>query len=87
MPTPTLLEKQILATVVYYDILGYPLTGFEIFLYLINDKKLGNWEIGKLDRNCHLPFAICHLLDTSEYLKKHISQKYGFYFLKNREKK
>jgi predicted nucleotidyltransferase len=86
MSSPSTLEKQILATVVYYDILDYPLTSFEVFLYLIDDKKLGNWEIGKLDRNCHLPFAICHLLDTSEYLKKHISQKYGFYFLKNREK-
>ena len=37
MSTPTHLEKQILATVVYYDILDYPLTGFEVFLYLVKN--------------------------------------------------
>ena len=37
MSTLTQLEKQIIATVVYYDILNYPLTSFEIFLYLIKD--------------------------------------------------
>ncbi len=31
------LERQILATIAYYDILNYPLTSFEVFLYLIND--------------------------------------------------
>ena len=30
------LEKSILATIVYYDIFDYPLTGFEVFKYLIN---------------------------------------------------
>jgi len=52
MSIPAALEKQILATIVYYDILDYPLTAFEVFLYFINNnKKLGNWEIGKLDKN------------------------------------
>ena len=30
------LERSILATIVYYDILDYPLTNFEVFLYLTN---------------------------------------------------
>lgn len=35
-----LLEKAIIATVAYYDVLDYPLTGFEIFKYLINPVRL-----------------------------------------------
>jgi predicted nucleotidyltransferase len=78
MSIPTHLEKQILATIVYYDILDYPLTGFEVFLYLVNgnyELRITNYELGD----------VCDLLNNSEYLKKYISQKYGFYFLKKRE--
>ncbi len=73
----TQIEKQILATIVYYDILDYPLTGFEVFLYLIKENKDGE------DKK-KLSFFLS-LLDTSEYLKKHIDQKLGFYFLKNKD--
>jgi len=70
------LEKQILATIVYYDILDYPLTAFEVFLYLVNENKI---EMG----HCLISMAeITGLLNSSEYLKKHIDQKHGFYFLK-----
>ncbi len=70
------LEKQILATIAYYDILNYPLASFEVFLYLINDRRRhsGMSPIRLLE--------IVELLDNSEYLKKHIGQKLGFYFLK-----
>lgn len=34
--TLNLLEKSILATIAYYDVLDCPLTGFEVFKYLIN---------------------------------------------------
>ncbi len=71
------LEKQILATIAYYDILDYPLTGFEIFLYLV--KKKGNKELSSGYPELSSLFP---LLDTSEYLKKYLDQKYGFYFLK-----
>ena len=91
------LEKQILATIVYYDILNYPLTAFEVFLYLVNEKKSlehqqsleSRRKSGRKDSITLPDFrqdSICHLLNNSEYLKKQISQKHGFYFLKEREK-
>ena len=79
MSTPTFLEKQILATIVYYDILDYPLTGFEVFLYLVKENKNTN-DVGT--RHCLVSTEIIDLLNTSEYLKKYLGQKYGFYFLK-----
>ncbi|MCK4800317.1 hypothetical protein KAS31_05040 [Candidatus Parcubacteria bacterium] len=91
MSTSTFSEKQILATIVYYDILDYPLTGFEVFLYLIriNHKSLqsgGQAQILPIRRAStnHKLGDICDLLNTSEYLKKYVSHKHGFYFLKNR---
>ncbi len=83
----TTLEKSILATVAYYDILDYPLTGFEIFLYLV---KSDNVDIAET-RQClvstdALLSEIIDLLNSSEYLKKHISQELGFYFLKGRNR-
>ena len=82
MSTPTILEKQIIATVVYYDILNYPLAGFEVFLYLI---KCDIDTIGT--RHGLVPTAteIIKLLDTSEFLQKNLGQKLGFYFLKGRD--
>ena len=69
------LEKSILATLVYYDVLDQPLVNWEIFKYLINylvAKPLSMLEV--LD-----------ILENSSELNKYISQKNGFYFLKNRE--
>ncbi len=73
MSTPTQLEKQIIATVVYYDILNYPLTSFEIFLYLIKDKDSKGSK--------YLLSKIVNVLDDSEFLKENLGQKLGFYFL------
>jgi len=82
MSTPTLLEKQILATITYYDILDYPLTGFEVFLYLVRE----NGNVSDVEtRQCLVSTEIIELLNTSEYLKKHLEQKLGFYFLKKSE--
>ncbi len=76
----TSLEKQILATIVYYDILDYPLTAFEVFLYLVGENTVET-------RHCLVSTAeIIGLLNSSEYLKKHINQKHGFYFLKKTNK-
>ena len=78
MSTPTFLEKQILATIVYYDILDYPLTGFEVFLYLVKE----NGNVSDVEtRHCLVSTEVIELLNTSEYLKKYIDQKLGFYFL------
>ena len=78
------LEKQILATIVYYDILNYPLTAFEVFLYLVNKNKLKieNWKLDENSNKDQGDNNIQYLLDSSEYLKKYINQKQGFYFLK-----
>ena len=76
MSTLTQLEKQIIATVVYYDILNYPLTSFEIFLYLIKDIKSKESK--------YLLSNITEVLDDSEFLKNHLGQNLGFYFLKYR---
>ena len=78
MSTPTILEKQILATVVYYDILDYPLTSFEVFLYLVKGQK----NINDVEtRHCLVSTEVINLLNSSEYLKKYFGQKWGFYFL------
>jgi len=66
------LEKSILATLVYYDVLDRPLTGWEIFKYLIRIKNINLNQV--LD-----------VLENSLELNKLINQKNGFYFLKGRQ--
>ena len=75
-----------MATVVYYDVLDYPLTGFEIFKYLINPVRLISAEnqyseiepIGKIALEDVL--EILH----SGNLNFYFEEQNGFYFLKNR---
>jgi predicted nucleotidyltransferase len=78
-----LLEKSILATITYYDVMDYPLTGFEIFKYLINPSYIiaisgieQNTEIGQIKE-----IKIIDILKTldSNNLKIHIQEKNGFY--------
>jgi len=66
------LEKSILATLVYYDVLDQPLTSWEVFKYLIKKGNLGQVK----------PKKIIDLLEVSPL----INQKNGFYFLKGRQK-
>jgi len=68
------LEKSILLTLAYYDILGgYPLTAFEVYKYLIGYTQV-------------LPFdELLSFLTDNQRLKKDVSHQNGFYFLKNRE--
>lgn len=80
MSTSAFSEKQILATIVYYDILDYPLSGFEVFLYLVKNYHCKE----AVSRRNNTVSEVMDLLDTSEYLKKYISHKHGFYFLRNR---
>jgi len=74
----TPLEKTILATVSYYDIFDYPLTGFEIWRYLVRSKDFAedNFKAGDTIAALH----------ESEALKNHIGHKFGFYYLLGRER-
>ena len=82
------LEKAILATIVYYDVLDYPLTGFEVFKYLVNPLHV----IAQIEsvRNLQLePLGEVSLEDVLKSLKNHslekfIGEKNGFYFLKGK---
>jgi hypothetical protein len=68
-------SKNILRTIIYYDILDYPLTVFELWKYLIEIEK-------EDDKECSLGEVIEML--ESEELKRHIEDFRGFYFLKGR---
>ena len=89
------LEKSIIATICYYDILDYPLTNFEIYKYLVNvsglNQNRGSQEhllSANLEADAPIyPSSypnIINILEDSSELKKIISQKNGFYFLKGR---
>ncbi len=72
------IAKDIIATIVYYDVLDYPLTAFEVWKHLIN---------AHVDKNS----VRCHMQDIELCLRrpevqKYISEKNGFYFLTGREK-
>ncbi|MBU1137147.1 nucleotidyltransferase domain-containing protein [Patescibacteria group bacterium] len=71
----TSLEKSILATLIYYDVLDRPLTGWEVFRYLISKDRGLAVELKE----------VLNLLADSPELSKFISQTNGFYFLKNRK--
>lgn len=87
----TTLEKSILATLVYYDVLERPLTGFEIFKYLANLHKFTPLEshrflTGFTTNSTNIRFFdILETLENGQALQKMIDQKNGFYFLKGRQ--
>ena len=71
------LSKKILSTVIYYDILDYPLTAFEVWKYLSADGENENQTelitLGQVTRE----------LDGKE-LKEKIESLHGFYFLRGK---
>lgn len=73
------LEKSILRTVAFYNLLGLPLTAFEIQKYLIRQPPTVN-------RQASIELSdILEILDKSDFLKGKIKQKLGFYFLTGRD--
>jgi hypothetical protein len=74
------LHKNILATVVYYDVMDYPLTSFEVWKYLIANNA-ANGQAN--ERECSLAEVMDKL--ESEETQKYIEEYQGFYFLKNRK--
>lgn len=87
----TTLRKKILATVIYYDIIDYPLTSFEVWKYLLARNKeqetRNNAEeeivIPELSSDIKL-VDIIKELDNSE-VRKFVGEFQGYYFLKGRE--
>ncbi|MEI7890365.1 MAG: hypothetical protein WCI36_00185 [bacterium] len=73
------LNKNILATIIYYDALDYPLTVFEIWKYLIRTDY--SIEVGDVFAPTLLD-VIKHIYD--KHLAKFIEHSSGFYFLKGR---
>ncbi|MDQ1284597.1 MAG: hypothetical protein QG620_945 [Patescibacteria group bacterium] len=75
------LNKEILSTIIYYDLLDYPLTSFEIWRYLLavnnNQETVNNERVNLSD-------VIKGLED--EDVKKYVEEYQGYYFLKGREK-
>jgi len=78
MSSPS-LEKNILATLAYYDVMDYPMTSFEIHKYFTNFNQPAEAEEEKAGL-----LEIISALE-SEKLKKFIEEFRGFYFLKGRK--
>jgi len=84
-----LLEKSIVATIAYYDALDYPLTGFEVFKYLINPLHI--IELSGISPTDEIePLGKIELVDVLEALENrnlsfYLGEENGFYFLKKRE--
>jgi hypothetical protein len=75
----TNLEKQIVATIAYYDELDYPLTVFEVWKYLTNIDGRTEGQNGPNTLE-----AVGKSLDE-ERLKEFLRKQDGFYFLKGRQ--
>ncbi len=82
----TPLEKSILATVAYYDIFDYPLTGFEIWRLLIRPEgDGGKYAAGLLRQSAVTAGDVFEALHGSTELREKLRQKFGFYFFSDRE--
>lgn len=74
------LNKNILATIVYYDGLDYPLTAFEVWKYLIRtDYYAGD------NHDMHVTLAEVTKELQDGGLAKYVEQSNGFYFLKGQK--
>lgn len=74
------LSKHILTTLAYYDIMGYPMTAFEIWKYLM---AVSGSELPVPDKGFSLAMVIKEL--DEDGLKKNIGEYRGYYFLKGRQ--
>jgi len=75
------LAKHILSTIAYYDVMDYPMTGFEIWKYLT---RINNSQ-AEQENEIHDLSAVLDELEEDN-LKKYIEEFRGFYFLKGRRK-
>ncbi len=72
-----MLSKNILATIVYYDCMNYPLTAFEIFNLMIELEKKEN------EKNISLGEVVMELEKGS--VLEFVDEYQGFFFLKGRK--
>ncbi len=75
-----ILEKSVLATIIYCDVLDFPMTLVEVFGLLINPKRIStSEETGELNLE--------RILESLEKLRKagEIGEWQGFYFLSKRQ--
>lgn len=74
----SILAKNIIATITYYDVLDYPLSSFEIWKHLISA-----FPFGKKDKITLGDVIMCL---SDEKIIAYVGEKNGFYFLCGREK-
>ncbi len=76
----TSLQKAVLATIIYYDTLGFPLTSREAGRYLISPRRVSPWL--KEDE----PATLENVLESLAELRVEgkIEERLGFYFLPGR---
>ncbi len=72
------LEKSILKSIVYFDILSYPLKEKELLWNLANTFDVTS-------RDYFLSVSLGEVIKKSQYLQEVIRNNHGFYFLKGRE--
>lgn len=77
------MDKNILTTIIYYDLLDYPLTSFEVWKYLLTF-DIKNKTNGDKGREVSLNDILKEL--ENENLKKVVEEYRGFYFLRGRKK-
>jgi len=77
------LKQAILATIAYYDELGYPLTAFEVWKYLT--KITNKTQILNNEKHNYSLIEVLNNLENDN-LKKYVEEYRGFYFLQGRRK-
>lgn len=75
----TNIGKNILATIVYYDGMDYPMTSFEIWKYMLRNNYF-------LSDTCLVKTSLFDVQQAlkSESLREYIEEENGFYFLRGR---
>src|SRR3990167_6715971 len=76
-----MLKDAVLATLSYYDTLDFPLTGFEMWRYLVNPQRLVRKKtvVGE--------FSLADIIKELDQLKKSktLEEQFGFYMLAGRK--
>lgn len=78
------LQKNILATIAYYDGMDYPMTAFEIHKYLMEISPVLADQISNDNRENNFLLSVINELESNS-LKKIIEEYNGFYFLRGRK--